>query len=273
MSKIIFLDMDGTIRDFDGTIPSSAKEAIKKARANGHQVCISSGRPYYQIMQELSDMEFDGIISGTGSYVMYKEECLRHKFITQFTYLSLCDYLLQHKCVFRLMTHKAVYVLRQTLPLYQQVEQNIQKNLGENARKLMATPPTVIDSLLDVHEIEKIVFFSDTISLEDLKSKWDTCFYIVPSSIPYSGKTAGEITPSVVNKAAGILSIMEAGGFEREDVVAIGDSDNDIDMIQFAGCGIAMGNATDSVKNVADYITLPLNEDGLYHAFVREKLI
>lgn len=273
MNKIIFLDLDGTIRNFDGIIPASAKEAIKKARENGHKVCISSGRPYYQIIQLLPDMEFDGFISGSGSYVFYDGACLRHKFITQFTYLSLCDYLLRNKCVFELMTHKTSYLLRQSVAKYRKIGEKIQAALGETSGKLIPEFPNVIDSLLDIHEIEKIIFFSESLSLEELKENWGTCFYIVPSSIPYDGKIVGEITPSVVNKAEGVLSILQASGFEKGDAIAIGDSDNDVEMLTLVGQGIAMGNGNDAVKAVADYVTAPLKEDGLYHAFVHEKLI
>lgn len=273
MGKIIFLDIDGTIRNFDGSIPDSAREAIAKARKNGHKVCVSSGRPYFQIPDLLPGLAFDGVIAGSGSYVTFEEECLRHKYITQFTYLALCNYLLQHGCVFELMTHKNNYILRQSVNDFLLIEQNIQAAIGENAAKFVDSPPVILDSLLDVYEIEKILFFSDTLSLEDVKHTWDTCFYIVASSVPCGERISGEITPSTVTKAAGISSILEKSGHTKSEVVAIGDSDNDIEMLQLAGRGIAMGNGNDAVKAAADYVTLPLNKDGLYHAFVHEGLI
>lgn len=273
MNKIIFLDLDGTIRDFDGTIPVSAKEAIARARSKGHQVCICSGRAHFQLAPLLQGMEFDGYITGSGSYVIYQGECLRHKFITQFTYLSLCSYLMEYNCAFELMTYQRSYLLRQSLPNFEQIVGNIQKSLGSNAAKLVEERPTLIDSPLDVHEIEKILFFSDSFTLEELKDHWGTCFYIVPSSLPASGKIAGEITPSVVNKAAGIQSILTKEEIDKKDVIAVGDSDNDIEMLQLAGCGIAMGNGNEAVKAAADYVTKPLREDGLYHAFVHMGLI
>lgn len=273
MGKIVFLDIDGTIRSFNGMIPDSARDAIARARQNGHKICISSGRPNFQIQETLPGLEFDGVISGSGSYVSYEGECLRHKYITQFTYLSLCNYLMKHGCVFELMTHNNYYLLRQSVEEFLLIGQEIQAALGESAKKFVDSLPTVIDSLLDVYEIEKILFFSDTLSLEEVKRTWDTCFYIVPSSIPCGGKIAGEITPAAVTKSAGILSILEKSGHTIADVIAIGDSDNDIDMIKLAGRGIAMGNGNDAVKAAADYVTLPLAEDGLYHAFAHEGLI
>ena len=60
--KVIFLDIDGTLRGFDGVIPESTKEAIRLARANGHETVVCSGRSLYQIDKSILDLGFDGII-------------------------------------------------------------------------------------------------------------------------------------------------------------------------------------------------------------------
>lgn len=272
MKKIIFIDIDGTIRDFDGYIPASAKEAIQTARSNGHKVCICTGRPYCHIEPRVLEIGFDGVIAGSGSYALYEGSCVRHKYITQFTYIALCEYLLTNRCAIELHTYKESYLPRQVLPEYEKIGQEFQEKMGSDAKKF-TMPPVIIDSLLDVQKIEKILYFSNDLSNEQIKEKWGTSFYIVPTSIPCNRKYAGEITPSIVNKAEGMKSIMEAGGFQREDVIALGDSDNDIEMLQLAGLGIAMGNGNQAAKEAADYVTGALREDGLYQAFQKEGLI
>ena len=82
MGKIVFLNIDGTIRDFDGIIPDSAIKAIHMARENGHKVCISTGRTYTRIDKEILDIGFDGIISSSGGYVEYEGECISHRYFT-----------------------------------------------------------------------------------------------------------------------------------------------------------------------------------------------
>lgn len=272
MKKIIFLDIDGTIRDFDGYIPDSARQAIAAARANGHKLCICTGRPYCHIEPRILEMDFDGVISGSGSYVIYEGECVRHKYITQFTYIALCNYLLENQCTMELHTHEESYLLRQNLKDYEKISREVQAKLGDNAQRLTA-PPQLIDSLLDVQKIEKILFFSNKLSLDELKKTWDTSFYIVPTSIPCSSRYAGEITPVTVNKAEAIKSILLAGELDPSSVIAIGDSDNDIEMLQLAARGIAMGNGNQAARDAADYVTAPLREDGLYKAFLQEGLI
>lgn len=272
MKKIVFLDIDGTIRDFDGYIPESAKTAVAAARSNGHKVCICTGRPLCHIEPRILAMDFDGIVSGSGSYVTYQGTCVRHKYITQFTYLTLCNELAAQDCVLELHTYQAAYLLRQSLKDYETVGQTIQESLGREAQKL-TVPPTLIDSFLDVYKIEKILYFSRKLSTDALKEKWGTSFYIVPTSIPCGPYFAGEITPTTVDKGEGIRAILKAGNFTPEDVIAIGDSDNDVEMLRMAGRGIAMGNGNMAAKKAADYTTAPLREDGLYQAFLREGLL
>ena len=76
-----------------------------------------------------------------------------------------------------------------------------------------------------------------------------------------------------MHKASGIEQVTEHLGIARRDTLAIGDSDNDLEMLRHAGVGIAMGNAPDAVKAIADEVTGRVDEDGLHAAFVRHGLI
>ncbi|VIS79739.1 HAD superfamily hydrolase [Streptococcus pneumoniae] len=69
MKKIIFLDVDGTIVDYDNHIPDSAKIAIQQSRKNGHFVFLCTGRSKAEMPNEILDIGFDGIIGGNGSYI------------------------------------------------------------------------------------------------------------------------------------------------------------------------------------------------------------
>lgn len=77
---------------------------------------------------------------------------------------------------------------------------------------------------------------------------------------------AFDITPKGGSKQLGIQKVVEHFGYSLEEIAAIGDGYNDIPMIRYAGTGIAMGNARDPVKEVADFVTDPIEKDGLLHA-------
>lgn len=74
-------------------------------------------------------------------------------------------------------------------------------------------------------------------------------------------------------KDHGIRKILEVHGFTREESIAFGDSDNDLEMLEFADIGVAMGNAAESVKEVADYVTSHIDEDGIWNACKHFELI
>lgn len=271
MGKIVFLNIDGTIRDFDGIIPDSAIKAIHMARENGHKVCISTGRTYTRIDKEILDIGFDGIISSSGGYVEYEGECISHRYFTQLAYIELMNDLLLHQCVVEIETGRESYVLSQDMEAYLAIRERMYEN-PEVAKKGVK-PPVPIESVLDVPEVEKMVVFSNRMSGEDILAKWGYSFHIVNLSVPYEEKWAGEITPDYINKSEGIRQILLAGDYTREDSIAIGDNDNDLEMIRYAGIGVAMGNGTAKAREAADYIADSIDEDGLWKAFVHLGLI
>ncbi len=272
MKKIIFLDIDGTIRDFDGHVPASAAEAIQKAKSNGHKVCISTGRPLCQIERNILELGFDGVISGSGSYVEYQGNCTRHIYFTTMSYIALCSYLLENNCIIEFQRHDRCSILKHQESDFLALEDWIQDRLGVQAKKL-ATLPQAVESIMDRTEIEKLLFFSNRMSNEKLRKQWGKHTCIKEFSIPNSEKWGGEITPLGVHKAEGIRSILKEGNLSQEDVIAVGDSENDLEMLQFASVGIAMGNSSQEVKEAADMVTGSPRENGIYNAFLQLGLI
>lgn len=266
MGKIAFLDIDGTIRAFDGTIPDSAIEAIHEARRRGHQVCISSGRALDQIEKRIIDIGFDGIISGTGSYVAYEGKCIRHEYFPKALFLEMTETLIKNGCILQFQSHDKTCILESQIDSFIRLGEDLQRMLGEGAAAL-AEPPETAARAEDLGKMEKILYFSDDFSNEQVKALWGDQLYIVPLSFPNPRKWGGELSPVTVNKAEGIKSILKLSGHSTEDVVAVGDSNNDIEMIAMAGLGIAMGNGTEGVKAAADAVTDTLENDGLYKAF------
>ena len=81
MSKILLIDIDGTLVDYENCLPASAVDAIRKARANGHKVYLCSGRSKAENKQEIWDIGIDGYIGGNGSYVESDGEVVMHQLI------------------------------------------------------------------------------------------------------------------------------------------------------------------------------------------------
>ena len=82
MGKVIFIDVDGTLLDYENKLPASADKAIKEARKNGHRVYICTGRSEAEVYDYIWDIGLDGMIGGNGSYVKDEDTVVMHQLIT-----------------------------------------------------------------------------------------------------------------------------------------------------------------------------------------------
>ena len=85
--------------------------------------------------------------------------------------------------------------------------------------------------------------------------------------MPLFGKNSGEISIKGTDKVTGIKLVMDYFGCDHEHTIAMGDGNNDITMLNFVNYGVAMGNATEKLKSVAQFVSDDVNEDGLAKAF------
>ncbi len=112
MSKIIFLDVDGTIVDYDNHIPNSARQAIRKARENGHLVYVCTGRSKAEMPDDIWNIGFDGMIGGNGSYVEHKGQILQHQLIPYETAKRAVDWLESRGLEFYLESNNGLFASR-----------------------------------------------------------------------------------------------------------------------------------------------------------------
>ena len=93
MSKILFIDVDGTLVDYTNQLPESAVTAIRKARANGHRVYICTGRSRAEVYSNIWGIGIDGMIGGNGSYVEDHDTVVMHQLITKEQCRHIVDWL------------------------------------------------------------------------------------------------------------------------------------------------------------------------------------
>lgn len=233
-TKYIFLDIDGTLVDFQGKLADSALEALKAAKANGHKLFVCTGRQHSQIYPWLLEkITFDGAVCSSGAYVMADGECIaRHCFSKEY------------------MTFLARYFTSLHAPYCVQTEHTL---------------------MLEKWCADSIVahYLADGID----RGKINSLFGVVRYSFGNMGDRCGEVTDSRYTKATGMAEILRRFGAPRSATIAFGDGDNDLEMMDFAEYGVAMGNATPALRAAADTVTDDINSDGLYNAFKRLGLI
>lgn len=275
--RLIFFDIDGTIWDWAGNIPASTVAAIEELKAAGHHPVMCTGRARGALYhKKLEALGFDGIVAACGGHVEYEGKMIYGRYVEQTWVKKLIE--LGSECRIPLVlegpekhwvSQKGFekddfvdrmyeYMSDRIIPLKDyQPDMKINKFAGDILR--------CSDYARFREELSVYYSFIEHGIVQNLDS--------VPGQEPNAILGVMEATPYGVSKADGICRLCEYLGVDPKETYSVGDSANDIDMLKFTGVGIAMGNGSDSIKAVADYITTDINEDGIYNAMTHFGLI
>ncbi len=252
--KVIFFDIDGTIADFRCRIPRSALEAIHGARAKGVYCVVNTGRPFVHIEPSIVDIGFDAYICSCGQLLM-----------------------MDGKTVFRAEVNAGVCaeIVRRAwdcrLDAYYEAEESMRQ-------KLCHEPDTGMRMYLERMIERGFEVWDDPFEegyVFDKFCVWKRHDSDFESFAAYAGEyytlieRSGGMYECILkgySKETGLHAVREMLGASIEDCYAIGDSANDLPMLEAVGHGIAMGEAPEHVKAAVEYVTAPLHEDGLAKA-------
>ena len=268
--KLIFIDIDGTLFNHKkDDIPESAKEAILNAKSKGHKIFLSTGRPYADIDKEILDFPLDGMIVSCGAVVYVENKPIYCKTYPQKELINLIQFMLVNNIGFSLDgIHKNYLSEEAFICLSGLMFKNNEDS--ELSRAMMAKNncfPFEEMKEQDLKEVVKISIFTKN------KESCEKLFQKIPDSLTgfmYKNNHLdlynGEISIKGLTKATGLKQITSYLNKAIEDTVAIGDSLNDLDILQAAGLSICMGNGADECKKVADFTTKDISDDGLAYA-------
>ncbi|MFY4776585.1 Cof-type HAD-IIB family hydrolase [Metabacillus sp. RGM 3146] len=255
--KMIVLDLDDTLLRDDLTISPGTKEALMAAQEAGTKVVLASGRPttaMLPIAEELQLKEYGSfILSFNGGKINNCQtgETLFSSTLPAETIHHLYD-VSRREDVWIHTYIKDTIVTEDANP-YTDME-----------GKLTGLPIEVVSSFKDTVTVPvvKALMLGEPAYLKTVEEKLQKEFagsLAVMRSKPYFL----EFTEAGVTKGTSLNSLIQQLGISREEVIAVGDGHNDLSMIEFAGLGVAMGNAADEVKEKADYITDTNMNDGV----------
>lgn len=263
--KMIVLDLDDTLLKNDGTISGKTKNTLKKVQEDGIKVVLASGSPTFAIEPVANALELEKyggyIISYNGARII---ECRDKKELYAAN-----------------ITREEVQKLYQ---MSQEKDAYIQTYIGDN---IIASQPNKFTDIekqitgMEIivpndfssyvqQEVVKVIVLQEPEKLKELEKKWKPLIQnklYMTISKPFFL----EFMNLEVDKGKSILRLGKMLGIDAEEIIAIGDSYNDITMIQAAGLGVAMGNAVEAVKEIANYVTEDNEHDGV--ATVVEKFI
>lgn len=266
MYKLIALDMDGTLLREDKTVSDRTKDAIRKAKEKGVHVVIATGRPIDGVTKYLEELDMFGeedyVLSYNGGLVLKTKS----KEVVSKIALNGKDLHYLHSISKKLGVNIHAFseihgLITPKNSKYTEVEANI------NNIKITIDDYSAIE---DNHSIIKIMMIDEPEVLQkavDNLPKEVYEKYTVVRSAPFFL----EFLNKSVNKGTGVKLLAEHLGVKQEEVMTFGDAGNDLDMIKYAGMGVAMDNAFPEVKEEANYITDSNENDGVAKAI--EKFI
>ncbi len=251
MYKLIALDMDGTTLNMHHVIHPRTKEAIQRAMERGVKVTLISGREPASMVGFAGELGLKGMIScmngcivcsADGETIHY-DHWMKPEDVAEV--IRLCH---ENRVTPAVFSFNDIYVKTKEDPFSKLIDDYVSHPALEVGELIPYLERTGLISKVNKigvsEEHEVLVPFRDRV-LEHFGDKMN-CLFSLPFNV--------EIFGAGVNKGSALAYIAEQYGIRREETIAVGDGENDIGMLQFAGLGIAMGNAMDTLKVHADYI-------------------
>lgn len=281
--RIVFLDIDGTLVEGGDRIAPSTIDAVQTARARGHLMYLCTGRSTTEIYPQIRAIGFDGAITAGGGFAQIGDELVISRTMPESATLRMLSFYDTSGYDYFLASFEAVYPspgMRDRFVRY----------LADDLARRGDTRPDLLTIASDSDHpalrsfdnprpltttgIAKSLFLADDVDAFDRVSEaLSDEFDVITGTIPHMGRASGEVTLRGVNKGSTIEQLLDRLGFRPEDAIAIGDSANDVEMLQVCGVGIAMGNAEPAIKAVADEVTTGVLDDGVWNAFQRHGLL
>lgn len=276
MSKLLFFDIDGTLVDFGATeMIASTIEALDKARANGHKAFLCTGRSYNQIYPFLLDYGFDGIVAAGGAYVEYQGKVLYHRMFGEKLMDVVVEKLARPDTAMIFQYKDGSFTKESWGQKFVDIFKN-QMNIDliqDNPAFSDITYEEDLDTMARRHsDVESVIYCNSPFEADEIQDMIGGSLRVMPASYKVPDPYSGEIIMSDINKAKGIEVVMQALGVKKEDTIGFGDGANDVEMLNFVGVGVAMGNSQQVAKDAADMVTDDLVDDGIYKAMRTLKL-
>lgn len=267
--KLIALDMDCTLLNDEKKVSPRNKEALKKAMEKGIKIVLATARVYPSARHYAKQLNFQTpIIACNGSLIKDEAtgETLYKVAVPEDVNLRFIQLSREKGLHCQLFTYDSIYSEKLINAAYRYNKYN--EYMGEKDKVNIL----IVDNMEDIAKKEEI--FQMVLEDNDEKAmsyvRNSMCEMDNATIIQSSSKNL-EAVHKGVSKGAALKILSELYGIERESIIAMGDYENDITMIEYAGLGVAMGNASEGLKAKADYITGNHNDDGV--AQVIEKFV
>lgn len=285
MYKFVAIDLDGTLLNSYGEVTKDTKEALLKAKSQGVEIVLSSGRPISSTESLAKELGVDNyLISGNGAavYDIKNQKLIRDRFLSKEQVLNIAKLCEENSFFYNVYTedevianslnYNVLFYHKENLKKIEEkrthinIVQNIEKYIEDSGKEKFLKITVCDESQFIFNSIMKRLKLIDGIDVLETE-------YMSRKKIKSGTEDVNiqyfytEVTNKNVNKWSAIEFLLNELNINKEEVVAIGDNMNDIEMIQNAGLGIVMGNSNPKMKEIADEIVSDNNSEGVLEAF------
>ena len=249
MIKAAFFDVDGTFYSHSiPDVPKSHLKVLKELKKNGIKTFLATGRHFEELKDlKMDDILFDGYVMLTGQICTDE-----HKNVIFGNSIRRED----AEILFAAFEKKELPIMLVEKDFFYV---NMQSEIVVNGQAAISSPVPQLGEY-DGALIYQMVVYGGKDLEDELRGKLPNCK--IARWCPYGF----DVISKDGGKVIGIQKMLEYYGIRQEEMIAFGDGENDMEMLQFAGIGVAMGNADDEVKAVADYVTADIDDDGILKA-------
>ncbi len=261
--KLVCIDMDNTLLNSKGEISEENKRALKLAVEKGVHIAVTTGRIFVSARKfaEILGVKTP-IIASNGAYIREKdkEKVIYKKTLTQKNCMDIYEITKKYNFLKMFNTHDTI-CSPEEFPegyLYLKFNESLPKN-----KRVNLLVDSDIEKFINNEKENILKFVSVSTDPEELKKARKEISLLEGIEIVSSGNMNFEINRRGVSKGNAVNILAQMYNISNEEVICIGDNENDISMLKYAGLGVAMGNALDSVKEVAQYVTDTNDNDGV----------
>lgn len=275
-SKVIFIDVDGTLVNYENVLPNSAVEAIRKARQNGHKVYICTGRSEAEVYSNIWDIGLDGMIGGNGTYIKSGEDVVFHQLISKEETRHIVDWLHSKGLEFYIESNSGLYASENFEEEGLKPIQEYTNRKGRDGSKVTVKtifPEMIFGADLYRDDLNKVSFILK--SYNDYLEAVDEFPNLKVGTWGGAGETAlfGDLGVKAIDKGKAVDLLLEHIGASIEDTFAFGDAKIDIPMLEKCAVGVAVSSGGEEINAMADYVTDAVDDNGIYNAFKHFGLI
>lgn len=263
MTKVAFIDVDGTLLDHDHTVPPSAVVALSNARKEGHRLIFCTGRNVPEIFPELWDLGFSGLVGGGGAYGEIDGEVIFDYRVDKDLIAKTTRWFEEHGLPWVWQSPNYMYGSQTFWDAFD--ADSFDENVAEGRRKFLEEIRPAIREGVPEAASKAVVILppNSPVTFDLFEERFRNEFTVVPGSMTDTFGQSVELVPEGINKATGMWEMAKHMGISPTDTVAIGDSSNDVELIAEAALGIAMGNSVPEVIEKADWVSTNVENDGL----------